>query len=90
MEEPKENVYMTTDCKTKDGKSLVSMKVMSPDMALELSIMERNYVQRLLCTTTIAKRRLFLLQWAQQVENEIIFFEEAVANGGKYPKKHDN
>lgn len=90
MEEREENVYMTTECKIKGGKSLVAMKVMSPDMALELSIRERDYVQRLLCTTTIAKRRLFLLQWAQQVENEIIFFEEAVANGGKYPKEYDN
>lgn len=88
--EERENIYMTTECKTKDGKSLVAMKVMPPGMALELSIMERNYVQKLLCATTIAKRRLFLLQWAQQVENEIIFFEEAVANGGKYPKEYDN
>lgn len=76
-------------CKS-GSESLNSVKMMSPDMALELSLMERDYVQRILCTTTIAKRRLFLLQWAQQVENEIIFFEEAVAKGGKYPKEYDN
>lgn len=76
-------------CKS-GSESLNSIKMMSPDMALELSIMERDYVQSLLVTTRVSKRRLYLLQWAQQVENEVIFFEEMIARHESKSKEHDS
>ncbi len=76
-------------CKS-GSESLNSVKMMSPDMALELSLLERDYVQRLLVTTSVSKRRLYLLQWAQQVENEVIFFEEIIARDASQSKEHDS
>lgn len=80
---------ISKNCKYK-SESLNSVKMMSPDMALELSIIERDYVQSLLVTTRVSKRRLYLLQWAQQVENEIIFFEEMIAKDASQLKEHDS
>lgn len=76
-------------CKS-GSESLNSIKMMSPEMALELSLIERDYVQKLLVDTSVSKRRLYLLQWAQQVENEIIFFEEMIAKNASQSKEHDS
>ena len=83
-------VCLTTECRSNNDTSILAIKVMSPEMALELSLIERDYVQKLLVDTSVSKRRLYLLQWAQQVENEIIFFEEMIAKDAAQSKEHDN
>lgn len=41
-------VCLTTECRSNNDTSILAIKVMSPEMALELSLIERDYVQNYL------------------------------------------